>query len=345
MVETADTSIDKFKRIRSLKCYNQVEEMLYAGYPPSGIANYIQVRMNEYRDVKRASLIDMLQRFRQSLKEGGLVRSTLPRVFSDAEKKFANKMKNLERLEDQYLAMQYRFDVLHAEERMTGQINPKVDKIDRRMEQIISKMHTIQMDLGLVGSRDLGTITVSAERVEFIKNKYGEKAAQAFADPVSRGRVLAALNAIKRAGSLRNRDGTPMQVGDHMDLSEDESRIVDIEYEATGGDDEHEESDEGGGPEEWEGGPPQHNLDDIREDLSKPDEDPMDERVEALDPDDDEEEKMPNTPIDPPTQCVEMEPVRRKPDQRFPPGPMKPSVRGNVKDRTTSKDRKKKDNQ
>jgi len=348
--ETASRSIDKFKRIRSLKCYVQVEEMLYAGYPPSAVANFIQSRMNEYRDVKRSSLIEMLKRFRQSMREGGMIHSTLPRVFATAEKKFANKMKELERLEDQYNAQQYRFDVLHAEERMTGNINPQVDKIDKRMESIITRIHSIKMDLGLVGSRDLGTITVSAERVEYIKNKYGAGASDAFKDPVSRGRVLAALGAIKRAGNLRNQDGTPMQLGDHMNLEDDESQIVDVEYEATDADDVPDEFDGDNGADHEEEAPQDPDWSDVREDFSKPDEG-MDERVEALDTDDDDDDgkeedddlEEAEAPAPPPKEKeVEMEPIRRAPKPNLPPGPRKPSVRGNVKSRLTSNNTRKK---
>ena len=82
----AKAAIKKFVKIKTLKCFDQVQEMLYAGYPPAAVATYIQDRMREYRDIKRTSLIESLKLYRQDLREGGLVRSTLPRVFIDAEK-------------------------------------------------------------------------------------------------------------------------------------------------------------------------------------------------------------------------------------------------------------------
>lgn len=345
--------LTKFVKIRKLKCYPQVEEMLYAGYPVSAVCVYIQDRMKEYPEIKRTSLIERLSLFRQSLSEGGLVHSTLPRVFVQAEKKFSNKMMELERLEDSFSAMEYRFDVAHAEERINGKIDPQVDRIGKSMRDIVMQMHNIKMDLGLVGSRDLGTITVSAEKIAYIKDKYGEGAAKAFQDPVSRGRVLAALGAIKRAGNLRDTDGEPMELGDRMDLSDAEkSRIVDVEYEVAEGDDVPEGDDGGEDAGDSENGQQGTEFMPQGEDLNKPSDDMpegdmpegYDEVVEALDPDEEPEEGSQPVVRRDPQNNIEMAPVRKR-EGRLPPGPIKPSVRGNVERRWSSTDVPKKDPQ
>lgn len=353
----------RFKRIKTLKCYDQVVEMLYAGYPTPVVANFIQKRMKEYADITHGTMIVRLHEFRESeLHAGEMVRRTLPRVFSKAEKKFSNKMQELERLEDQYRVMQYRLDVAHGDERMSGEINPDVDKIAKSMLGIIGAMHSIKMDLGLIGSRDLGTITVSAENVERIKEKYGDNAARAFADPVSRGRVLAALNAMRRAGKLRDNEGNPIAIEQKMNLSEEEKEsAIDAEFEVS------DDTDSGGdGLDVYPG---DEGVDGVvaeftpqGEDFSKP-MDPMsrdghDEAVVALEPtehgDEDElefankeqaeDEDDPKERIKPPKlETTEMEPVRRDPSPRLPPGPEKPSVRGNVSKRTKTAMKKKKD--
>jgi len=326
---------DKFVRIKALKCYDQVEEMLYAGFPCSAIADYVQVRMREYLDVSRMALTEMLNYYRRTMNDGRVVKGTLPRLFVRAEKNFSNKMKELERLEDQYKAIQYRFDILHGEERMHGRINPEVDKVNKSMLDIISRMHGIKMDLGLVGSRDLGTVTVSAERVELIKEKYGENAAKAFSNPVSRGRVLAALGAIRRAGQLNDRDGEEMDIGKRINLTDEEkeSLVVDAEYTEMEKTDEDielvDESKDGAVP---------------NEDIDVPwpiDEEGYEEKVEALDPADiPDVEELPKV-RDRAHHEVEMEPIRREPGWNLPPGPEKPSVRGNVVQRWSTKKKKK----
>jgi len=334
-----EVAIKKFERIKSLRCYDQVEEMIYSGYPMSAVAHYIQNRMGEYQHVKRVSLMEMLRLYREHLKEkGGLVQRSLPRVFLQAEKKFSDKLEELKRLEERYQAMEYRFDVMHAEERMTGVINPQVDKIDRRMCEIITKMHGIKMDLGLVGSRDLGTINISAERLEYVRSRYGEGAAKALDDPVSRGRVLAALNAIKRSGQLRDSDGSPMDIHERMNLSEEEAgQVVDVDYEVEDGDELPDGEEWGHGGDEDDQG--EHGGDEplLGEDLSKP----ADDMVEDDEEGSTEDQEPDSDFVDPPAKETEMEPVRRS-SQGLPPGPMKPSVRGNVKKRWTTKDQKKK---
>ena len=228
---------------------------------------------------------------------------------------------------------------------MTGAINPQVDKIGKSMRDTVVKMHNIKMDLGLVGSRDLGTITVSAERIEYIKNKYGEGAAKAFADPVSRGRVLAALNAIRRAGNLRDKDGQPLELTQHMKLSDEErEKIVDVEYEVTDGDDVPDDDGEGEGS-AGDGGPPEPPFVPRGDDLNEAEgEEDYDERVEALSPDlEPGDDAVPPPVKDPRVEPVEMAPDHGRIAPNLPPGPMKPGIRANVESRMTTKVPPKKD--
>jgi hypothetical protein len=86
--------------------------------------------------------------------------------------------------------------------------------------ELVAKMHDIKMDLGLTGSRDLGTLTVSQERLEEIRSRYGEGAARAFADPVQRAQVLGLLKRVMRLSGREDvidiprdpEDGDPLPV-------------------------------------------------------------------------------------------------------------------------------------
>lgn len=201
MVKDMSSKDPKNSRIENLKCYKKVYEMLAAGMPYPFIAKFIHDQ-GESTDIKRISLIGSLKRFADDMVLVDKLFTRLPHVVVNANKEFADKLDELRRLEKQYEAQLYRFDAAHAEERMSGKINPRVDKIQDTLVGIITKMHSIKMDLGLSGSRDLGTLTVSAERMEEIKAKYGDGAARAMADPVSRGKVLAVLHAAREAARL-----------------------------------------------------------------------------------------------------------------------------------------------
>jgi len=304
----------KFKRIKSLKCFKDVEEMLYAGFPIAAIANFIQKNKEESLDITRDSLIQSLVQYHTSLKPAGLICHTLPRTFAKAETKFANKMKELERLETQYRAAEYRFDLAHGKERMGNYCDPEVSKLQKLIIEIIAKQHAVKMDLGLIGSRDLGTITVSAERVEYIRNKYGEGAARAFDDPVSRGRVLAALSSIRRAGKLREADGSMIEVSEKMNLTDDESKIIDVEYEETG--------------ETYEVGPMEKVVMDPDEDFSKPIDDMGEaKRVEKKTEPEPRDEPMVREPLDNDSEMA----IIRNVNPNLPPGPQRPALRVNRK--------------
>lgn len=214
-------------RIANLRCYERVHDMVCAGYPLTAIANLIQDRMQEYLDVPKSTVVVALHRYRENLKEGGgLARDIMPRVFVEAKKKFSNKMEELERLEDIVLMLQYRIDLAHGTERMTNVVDPAVDRITREFTNVVTRMHDIKMDLGLVGSRDIGTITVSAERLEEVRLKYGDSAAKAYADPVSRNRVLAAIGAIRKVSG----DEAVKRLATEMGVADSDGTVIEAEF-------------------------------------------------------------------------------------------------------------------
>lgn len=193
-----------FERIKKLRCHQEVYERLCAGYPCPEVARYVQEDEGEYLDVSRRSLTEMLRDYTEREIVGvDLIAPRLPHMVVKAQKEFSDRLEDLRRLERAYEALLYRFDLSHGEERRNGKVNPDVDRQAKVLMDYISRMHDIKMDLGLTGSRDLGTLTVSAERLAEIRDKYGEGAARAFGDPVSRAKVLGLL---KRVMRLAGRD-------------------------------------------------------------------------------------------------------------------------------------------
>lgn len=189
----------RFQRIRGLRCHDEVVERLVAGYPIPEVARYVQEEEGEYTDIRRDSLCDELQRYRaQAICPADLIAPRLPHVVIKANKEFSERLEDLRRLERMYELAIYRIDLAHGQERRTGVINPDVDRHMKGMVDLIRQMHEIKMDLGLTGSRDLGTLTVSPERLAEIRERYGENAAAAFADPVQRAQVLGLLKRVLR---------------------------------------------------------------------------------------------------------------------------------------------------
>jgi hypothetical protein len=188
-----------YSKLKKMRCHREVYERLCAGYPFPEVARFIQEDEGEYLDVGRRSLIEILRDYAEREIVGvDLIAPRLPHLIVKAQKEFSDRLEDLRRLERAYEALLYRFDLSHGEERRNGKVNPDVDRQAKVLMDYVSKMHDIKMDLGLTGSRDLGTLTVSAERLAEIRDKYGEGAARAFGDPVSRAKVLGLLKRVMR---------------------------------------------------------------------------------------------------------------------------------------------------
>jgi len=210
---------EKFKQIRSLKNIKEVDEWLIAGFPAPEVAKRIH-DSGGCQDLKRSSLVETIRRYRRTVLPADILATRMPHVIASIHKDFADKLEELKRLEKAYEAQLYRFDLAHARERMDGVLDDTVDKILNNLLKIINSMHEIKMDIGVSGSRELGTVTISTEKVEEMRKKYGDGAANAFADPVRRNRVMAVFNAAKKVVEIEEsqNSGLIAEVG----LPEDE---------------------------------------------------------------------------------------------------------------------------
>lgn len=193
---------EKFTRLKKLRCFQRVHDMLSYGYPATHVSKFIRDQ-GEYLDVTERSLTEVLKRYRTDILPHDVLTRRMPHIVVEARKQYTDKLEDIRRLDVQLEALLYRFDLAHANERDTGMCDPQVDKIHKSILDTIRTMHMIRMDLGISGQRHLGTLTVSAERLEEIRQKYGDKAAKAMADPVSRARVLSYLRAVRDAASLK----------------------------------------------------------------------------------------------------------------------------------------------
>jgi len=205
----------RHNRIKNLRCFQQVHEMLSHGYPAPAVAKFIW-EQGESKDVKRGSLIEMLSYYRRELLPKDVLVTRQPHIIISAKKQYTDKLEELKRLDDLYDALKFRFDVINADFQMTGYADPEFLKNATAIMNLIHKMHSIKMDLGINGSRDLGTLSVTAERLAEIGDKYGDGAQRAMSNPVSRARVLACLQRAQDVAMLRGK--TESQEGQVIDV-------------------------------------------------------------------------------------------------------------------------------
>jgi hypothetical protein len=141
----------------------------------------------------------MLRDFRSTeIPPGDLVTPHLPEVVVKATREYADRLEDLRRLDLAYAALLFRFEVTHAAERHSGKINPNLDRQARTILDLVTKMHDIRMDLGIAIPRSVDSLEPSPERLVEIRERFGAGAARAFADPVSRAKVLGLLKRVLR---------------------------------------------------------------------------------------------------------------------------------------------------
>jgi len=177
--------------------------MIVHGFPLAEIQRYIQHERLEAKDMTAEALTMALLRYRDSI-PGDILAVFNPQMVRQAQKQYADKLEELRRLDIQYEALRYEFDLAHAKTRETGRVGRETLAINREITSVLGKMHTIKMDLGIVGSQTTRTVEVSPERLEELRQKYGDGVASAFADPVSRSRIVAALNSAMQLAELQH---------------------------------------------------------------------------------------------------------------------------------------------
>lgn len=206
-----DPTQEKFWRIKTLKCYPQVYQMLVVGKPASRIALYIQDERNEYTDVKLDSLAAMLLEFRRILLGTGALHDRMPYLVTSAAREFTDRLAELKELENLKDIQAERIADASAEERLKGDKDPHLEKMTKAYHDTLRLMHQIKMDLNLTGSRDLGTLTIAAEKMEELHRRYGDAGDQVFTSPASRGRMLEAWNALEVVvQEQQGDDGSPV---------------------------------------------------------------------------------------------------------------------------------------
>jgi hypothetical protein len=198
---------EKFVRFKGLRCFKRAHDMLSYGYPAPVVARFIRGQ-GEYKDVTERSLIEQLKRYRRDILPSDTIASRQPHIVVEARKKYTNRLEELERLELQYEALLWRFDMLHARERDTCIVDPAADRVHKSILATLGQMHRVKMDLGISGQRQSGTVTMSAERLEQIRAKYGDATAEVMRDPVSRARVIAILKKAQDVARLESAGAT-----------------------------------------------------------------------------------------------------------------------------------------
>lgn len=193
---------DKFERIRSLKCYDDVHDMITTGWPLAEIAKYIQGTKKEYKDVEELSLIYILQAYRRSLPASTLVKR-LPRAFEKASQEVRDGLDVLAELSKLFEIQMERVGIDHALEKAAKKLIPSMTQEVREARSILTDIQKMKMDLGL-DERHLGTLQLDSGASEEVQTRYGKSSVRrVLEDPTSSRKVLSLVERFVQVSSTR----------------------------------------------------------------------------------------------------------------------------------------------
>lgn len=161
-----------FKKLRALKCFEEVHQAVLDGLGATALAQLIQEERQEYLDVTRASLIVMLDNYRASLPAGEVVARRLPATYGAAIKKLHKSVDEVQELEWLTRFQKRRLRIDGNTETKINKLLPTMTQEVRAHVEVLRTLASVKMDLGL-NKRHLGSLEVDATLVADVVERYG----------------------------------------------------------------------------------------------------------------------------------------------------------------------------
>lgn len=229
------TSRPSFARLKSLKCFLEVRQMLLGGWPALEVARFVRDVRGEGTDVAEVTLSAEISAYRRSLPPaellagvppsststgdgggGGVapavlgasgtpVVTRLPLAFTHAAKRVREGLDELKELERLYGIQMERVEIDFATEKKIGKLFPSMTAEIRAAREILEKRAQLKMDLGL-DERHLGRLEVDTNAPPVVVERYGaEVVKHAVASPESRRKLLGVVERLTQLQQLRDR--------------------------------------------------------------------------------------------------------------------------------------------
>ena len=195
-----------FAKLRALQCFPEVHDRLCKGWPLSDVAEFIQEENKEYTDAAPATVIKVLQNYRDSLPSGERAKYVLPKSHREAIEKVEEDIDEIRELVKLYRRQEKRLDIDGKVEENIGKLLPTMTQEIRVTKEVLTSIADLKMDLGL-NERHLGTVDIEASLMADVDEKYaGTDVGSVLKDPKKRRRLLNiaehALSLSKRGVSL-----------------------------------------------------------------------------------------------------------------------------------------------
>ena len=179
-----------FKKIRMLKCFDELHSRICEGWTPRVLATWVQEEQKEYTDVSHEGLTSLIRRYRDSLPPAELVKNGMPRYMDIAKERLDEGMNELDELWDLYALQKKRLQIEFENEQTVRKLFPTMTQEIRATREVLSTIAQLKMDLGL-NDRHLGTVDVDAHITAHVDGKYSDPTvAKVLSDPVKRQKLL-----------------------------------------------------------------------------------------------------------------------------------------------------------
>ena len=178
-----------FQALRRLRCFSEVHERLLAGWSVSELARFIQDDRSEYGHASRQGLMQVLQRYRDSIPPAQLMRRAMPKEFEDAKKQVDEGLDALNEMRKLYRLQMDRIAIGWNNEQNIKILLPTMTQEIRVAREVLTGIADLEMDLGLV-TKAADEVNVNVN-VSADLGKYGKKSIETVMnDPERRRKVL-----------------------------------------------------------------------------------------------------------------------------------------------------------
>jgi len=191
-VKPVSRKLDKFERLRSLRCFEDVNEMITTGWPLAEIAKYVQKTKHEYTDVEELSLIYILQSYRRSLPPTTLMSRRLPHVFQKASQEVRDGLDVLAEMSKLYEIQMKRVEIDFTLERAAKKLIPSMTQEVKEARSLLEGIQKMKMDLGL-DERHLGTLQLDSGASDEVVTRYGKSSVRRVLDDPQASRKVLSL--------------------------------------------------------------------------------------------------------------------------------------------------------
>jgi hypothetical protein len=200
---TPEGKPSRFKRLRELTCFPEVDARIRKGWPLRSLAIYIQEECGEYTDITFQSLITTLNDYRKSLPPAELVKDTMPEIYAEAERKMREGLDEIEEYEDLYWLQRDRIAIDYASEKKINKLFKTTVREVVAAAEILKMSADLKMDLG-INQRQLGKLNIDANLMAEVRNKYGKSPIiNVINNPSSRRKIENILEkALSKSGGL-----------------------------------------------------------------------------------------------------------------------------------------------